>query len=145
MSAGQIQIINNYATLENTAVYTTTSLTFVATGDNLILIPLTSTSVKISGVIKVSSDTATDGVSAEITYAQSSAIIASGTAVAGTVVNSSVVLHTQNVASNPNYIPIHAIITGLTIGLAYNFNLNVEAITAGTASFSIMQLTAEDY
>jgi len=139
MSAAQIQVVNNCTP------YTSTSLTFVASGDNLILVPLTSTAVKITGVINISSNTAADGVAIEMTYAQSAVAIVAGTAVAGTVIVSTSISHTQNVASNPNYIPIHAMVTGLTIGLSYVFNLNIEAITAGTASCSILQLTVEDY
>lgn len=145
MSAGQIQIINNFNMLENTTPYTTTSTTFVATGDNLILTPLTSTSVKIAGCINVSNNTAADGVSAELTYVQSATPIASGTAVAGTVISSSVITHTQNVASNANYVPLFAIISGLTIGLSYVINLNLLAVTGGTASCAILNLIVEDY
>lgn len=145
MSASLSPVVHNFAELENTTAYVSTSLTYVATGDNITITPITASNIKIAGVIDISNNTAADGVGAEITYASGSVAIASGTAVSGTVVASSVVTHTQNVASNPNYVSISAIVKNLTVGVPYTFSLNVTAITAGSASFAIQHLMIEDF
>ncbi len=145
MSASLNPVIHNFAELANTTAYTTTSLTEVATGDNITITPITANNIKITGVIDISNNTAGDGVLSDITYATGSTAIAAGTAVSGTAISSTNVSHTQNVANNPNYIAISAIIQNLTIGLPYTFSFNVEAITAGTASFAIMHIMIEDF
>lgn len=113
--------------------YTTTSTTAVMAG-----LGFTFTPVKKSGIVKitldavVSNSTADDGAQVQIAYGTGSAP-AQGAAATGTAVGIAAKFESA-AAGAPGTVSTSAVVTGLTPGTTYWFDLQVAAITGGTAS-----------
>jgi len=115
----------------------TTSTTFVMTGLARTITPTTTGRVAflVSGVLTNSTATAGDGGKAQITYGTGSAP-ANGAAVPGTATQVGNVAQTileRATASDSLGISCTAIVTTLTVGTTYWYDLAIAATTGGTA------------
>ena len=144
MAVGIMAIANNLAFQGQEAVYTTTSNTYVFTGTGVIFIPKTSGIVKISLNANVSNNTAGDGVAIDINYATGTVLAAAGAAATGTGVLASAIGYESATGKANNTIGIIYQLTGLTLGTSYIFQPVFYATTGGTASFTQINMWAEE-
>jgi hypothetical protein len=118
-----------------TTAFTTTSTTAVMAGAGLAFTPKKGSGiVKVTLAAVVSNATAGDGAKAQIAYGTGTAPSA-GAAATGTAVGNASTF-TSAAANAAGTIPLTAVITGLTPGTTYWIDLQVAAVTGGTASFS---------
>ena len=125
---------------------TTTSTTAVFTGTGVIIIPQSTGIVQVSLVANLSNNTAGDGVSVNVNYAAGTALTAAGTAAAGTAALGAAPQNMISiVAGQAEQVEIDDInISGLTVGTSYTIQPVFNAITGGTASFTQVQMTAQE-
>jgi hypothetical protein len=116
-----------------TTAFSTTSTTAVMAGAGLTFTPKKGSGiVKVALAAVVSNATASDGVKAQIAYGTGSAP-AAGAAATGTAVGDASTF-TSAAANAAGTIPLTVVITGLTPGVTYWIDLQVAAVTGGTAS-----------
>jgi len=121
----------------------TTSTTPVMMGLGISFTPLYSGRVKIIIAGEASNNTASDGFSISAAYGTGAAP-ANGAAATGTVVGNSV--SGASAAANA-LLPfsIVAVITGLTVGTAIWLDMQLSAVTGGTASLSNLSVIVEEF
>ena len=145
MSVGMIGIESNFAPQGVQPAYTTASLTMVFTGTGVVFTPVTSGNVKISLSSECNNNTAADGINVNIVYAAGTVLTAASTATAGTAILSSPLTSTSATASDNRFLGLNNfVLQGLTPKTSYTFQPTIEAITAGTASFTQFNITVEE-
>jgi hypothetical protein len=86
--------------------------------------------VTISG--QMSNDTINDGATVDLRYGTGAAP-ANGAAVSGTLVGKAQTM-TAKVAADRSGFTVHGVVSGLTVGTAYWFDLSLMRVTGGTAT-----------
>jgi hypothetical protein len=137
----------NIASQGNEAAVTTIiTANYVFTGTGVIFVPNYTGNVKISLSAIVNNNTAGDGVSLNILYAPATALSAAGTNATGTWVQSVFQTVISTAASQNNVLGINNyLLTGLTLNTSYAFQPAFEAITGGTASYTQINITVEEF
>lgn len=135
----------NAAPANPTGTTSTAAPKMMGLGATCHITPVNSTRVEfvISGF--VSNNTAADGVGYQLSYGTSTAP-SNAAAAAGTTFGSAPVQAFTLSGGTSFAIPFHAsgIATGLTTGTAYWFDMQLEAITGGTASVQSLTCTAHE-
>jgi hypothetical protein len=121
----------------------TTSTTPVMMGLAISFTPLYSGRVKIIIAGEASNNTLNDGFTVNAAYGTGAAP-ANGAAAIGTVVGNTVT-STALAASELKPFTIIAVVTGLTVGTAIWVDLQLAAVTGGTASVSNLSVIVEEF
>lgn len=120
----------------------TTSLTGVMMGLGAALTPGTSSQVSVLVTGQMQNTTLNDGVTVQVAYGTGSAP-ANGAAPTGTLVGS-VQSFTEVVVGLSSGFAVGALVTGLIPGTAYWFDVQVAAVTGGTASVTGVTVLAQE-
>ncbi|MEM3844947.1 MAG: hypothetical protein QXU98_04525 [Candidatus Parvarchaeota archaeon] len=112
----------------------TTSTSAVQMGLGVTYTPATTGRLLVIVVGEASNNTAGDGATVQLSYGTGSSP-SNGASATGTAVGSKISI-TSNAASQTVPFSLGYVLTGLTIGTSYWFDLQVAAVTGGTASVS---------
>lgn len=116
--------------------YTTTSTSFSQAGYGVAFTPGSTGRVLIIAIVTMSNNTAGDGATAQLSYRSGIPPSTSGSAT-GTVFTSAASV-TSETANQNAIATLVGTISGLSVGTAYWFDVQLEAITGGTASVQLL-------
>lgn len=142
-------LINAIANQQNVSYFTpanptgTTSTTGVMMGLALTFTPKKTGRVKVYVSFNITNNTAGDGATAQLAYGTGTAPT-NGAAVTGTAIGQAQSAVAAS-ASQPEGITLVAVVTGLTVGTAYWFDVILKAVTGGTASISSIMAVIEEF
>jgi hypothetical protein len=142
--SGALSVATNYATVVNAGGQHTTSTTSVSTGIGVSLTLQVSTAVSVGYNVAAYSDTNADGWYAQLYY-NTTGIPSNGSAITGsspghTTIGMSSIPVGSTVVSLAGFDKI----TGLTAGTTYYFYIAFRAVTGGTVTTGLVELTASE-
>jgi hypothetical protein len=153
-SQGQLSIVNS-AGVEVAAITPqvvtaapanpagTTSTVGVMAGLGVAFTPLSTGRVEVSIAGNAANSAAGDGAAFQIRYGTGAAP-ANGAALTGTAAGGLAQI-TSGAAGAVTSVSLYAIITGLTVGTAYYFDISEAAVTGGTASITALQVNIIEF